>query len=69
MVKHDVLLSAKRLVMTLSYPTPNARLVHVEIVDGRARATFQGFVKARDLVDIGRGQPTARCDGIPVCPP
>ena len=35
MVKHNVLPSVKRLVIEFSSPTPNARLVHVEIVDGR----------------------------------
>ena len=35
MVKHRVLLGAKRLVTELSSPTRNARLVHVVIVDGR----------------------------------
>ena len=34
-VKHNVLPSVKRLLMELSFPTSNARLVHVGIVDGR----------------------------------
>ena len=34
-VKDNVLPSARRLVVELSPPTPNGRLVHVEIVDGR----------------------------------
>ena len=34
MVIHYVLLNVKRLVMALSSPTPNAHLVHVEIVAG-----------------------------------
>ena len=41
MVKHRVLLSMTRLVLDLSSPTPNARLVHVEIDEGRP---FQGCV-------------------------
>ena len=34
-VKHNVLHSVKLLVMDLSSPITNARLVHVKIVDGR----------------------------------
>ena len=42
MVKHRVLLSMTRLVLDLSSPTPNARLVHVEMVEGRP---FKGAVE------------------------
>ena len=35
MVKHSALLSMTRLVLDMSSPAPNARLVHVEIVEGR----------------------------------
>jgi hypothetical protein len=35
MVKHSALLSMTRPVLHLSSPAPNARLVHVEIIEGR----------------------------------
>ena len=61
MVKHRIL-CAKRLVTELSSPTRNARLVHVEIVDGRpfkdVGLGVAGWPDGAGRGEAGRGRPT-----------
>ena len=51
MVKHRVLLNMTRLVLDLSSPAPNARLVHVEIDEWRPfkGGVFSGVLTGTEL--------------------
>ena len=53
MVKHSALLSMTRLVLDMSSPAPNARLVHVEIVEGRPFGGVVFLGSSRLLVLLG----------------